>query len=194
MRRTLLSQCYFRFRWLILTACMSTPLLAGAEATPQPDPKRDPHALFVELDAEIQAIKDEILVVNRDILILEEATSTPGEQPLIVLVTVEQRGPANPGTISLNLDGNLVSQHKYTASENAALRAGGVHRLYDSRIREGQHNLLVTVTGRTNGGKEFRRQQKTTISVADGRHYLELELGISGKTPEPDVNIRLWRQ
>ena len=194
MKRTLpLTHCY-QFLWLLLMAFMPTVLLADTEAPAQGDQQGEFRELFVELDAELQAIKNEILAIDRDIQTLEEESAPSGEQPLIVLVSVEPGTPANPASISLQLDGNLVSQHKYTNSENAALREGGVHRLYNGRISEGQHEMLVIVTGRTDRDREFSRQRSRTISVSGGRQYLELELGISEKNPEPDVTIRQWRQ
>ncbi|MEH6569073.1 MAG: hypothetical protein V7709_08365 [Halioglobus sp.] len=194
MKRPLPSHYCYRFFWFLLLISLSTALLADSEAPLKKAQQEEFRELFVELDGELQAIKNELLAIDRDILSIGEESDPSGEQPLIVLVSVEAGTPANPASIRLQLDGNVVSHHKYTNSENEALRVGGVHRLYSGRVSEGQHDLLVTLIGKTDEDREFSRQRSTTITVSEGRQYLELELAISAKNPEPDVNIRQWRQ
>ena len=75
------------------------------ELQPQADERSDTRERFVELDGEIQAIKEEILEINRDILLLEELSLYPHGQQLVVLVSVANNSPVNPDTISLQLDG-----------------------------------------------------------------------------------------
>jgi hypothetical protein len=152
----------------------------------------DTRERFIELDGEIQAIKEEILEINREILLLEELSLYPHGQQLVVLVSVASNSPVNPDSISLQLDGQTVNHHIYTGSEGAALQEGGVHRLYTGRLSDGEHKLEVSVTGKQAGGRAFHQQRSVTITKTPGRKYLELQLGPGGNKSGPGLTIREW--
>ncbi|MGB5304975.1 MAG: hypothetical protein WBO06_05020 [Gammaproteobacteria bacterium] len=171
---------------------MACIFLTGAGAAPQADERSGPRERFVELDGEIQAIKEEILGINRDILLLEELSLYPHGQQLVVLVSISNNNPVLPDNISLQLDGKTVSRHTYTASEGTALQGGGVHRLYTGRLRDGEHKLEVSVTGKQARDRAFQQQRSVTITKGPGRKYLELHLGPGANTPEPGLTIREW--
>ena len=185
-------------RWpavrLLLAVCVSGVLLAGASAraAPPTDERADSRESFVKLDGEIQAIKEEILGINRDILLIEEMSLYPHGQQLVVLVSVANNSPVNPDTISLQLDGQTVSQYRYTGSEGAALHEGGVHRLYSGRLSDGEHSLVIFVTGKRAKGQVFQQQRSVSITKRPGRKYLELHLGPGENTSKPELTVREW--
>ena len=180
---------------LLLAVCVACVFLTGAGVSvPQADKGSDTHEQFIRLDAEIQAIKEEILGINRDILQLEELLLYPHGQQLVVLVSVAENSPFSPESISLQLNGQALGQHTYTGSEDAALLDGGVHRLYTGRLGDGEHRLAVSVTGKQAGGKVFHQQRNLTITKLPGPKYLELHLGPGENSPEPALTIREWQQ
>ena len=183
-------------RWpavrLLLAVCVSCVVLASARAAPPADERGDSRESFVKLDGEIQAIKEEILGINRDILLLEELSLYPHGQQLVVLVSVANDSPVIPDTIALQLDGQAVSQHRYSASEGDALQQGGVHRLYSGRLSDGAHSLLISVTGKRVKGQVFQQQRSVSITKRPGRKYLELHLGPGDDTSEPGLTVREW--
>ena len=176
-----------------MAVCVSCIFLAAAGAAPPVDEQGETRARFVELDGEIQAIKEEILGINRDILLLEELSLYPHGQQLVVLVSVAKDSPVKPETISLQLDGQTVSQYRYTGSEGATLQEGGVHRLYSGRLSDGEHSLAVTVTGQRARDRVFNEQRSVTITKRPGRKYLELHLGSGEKSSEPGLTVREWQ-
>lgn len=179
---------------LLLTVCVSCLFLVVARVASPADAQSDSRERFVKLDSEIQAIKEEILEINRDILLIEELSQYPHGQQLIVLVSVADDSPVSPDIISLQLDGQTVSRHTYTGTEGAALQEGGVHRLYSGRLGDGEHRLAVSVTGKQAKGRDFQQQQSVTITKRRGRKYLELHLGSGAETSEPGLTIREWSQ
>jgi hypothetical protein len=193
MEHPLRIQCWQSVR-LLLTACISTVFLIAAGTPLQADERLDTRERFVELDSEIQAIKEEILAINRDMLLLEELSLYPHGQQWIVLVSVANGSPADPERIILQLDGRTVAQHDYTGSEGAALNEGGVHRLYTGRLSDGEHKLDVSLSGRLTGDKAFTQQRSVTITKMPGRKYMELHLGPGEQRSAPDVTIREWQQ
>lgn len=184
-------QCW-QFVRLLLATCVCCVFLAGAGAAPQADERSDTREIFVTLDGEIQAIKEEILEINRDILLLEELSLYPHGQQLIVLVSLANNSPINPDSISLQLDGDTVSHHIYSRSEGAALQEGGVHRLYTGRLNDGEHMLEVSVTGKQGRGRAFQQQRSVVITKGPGRKYLEVHLGMGKGTPDSGLTIREW--
>jgi hypothetical protein len=52
---------YWQSVRLLLSVCLSCVFLTGAGAAPQTDERSDTRERFIELDGEIQAIKEEIL-------------------------------------------------------------------------------------------------------------------------------------
>jgi hypothetical protein len=177
---------------LLFTVCVSCVFLTGAGEVPQPDEKRDSREQFVELDGEIQAIKEEILEINRDILLLEELSLYPHGQQLVVLVSIATDSLVNPGSIALQLDGQMVSRHRYTGSEGSALQEGGVHRLYTGRLADGEHRLEVSVTGTQARGQAYQQQRSVTITKRPGRKYMELQLGPENGSSQSGLTIREW--
>ena len=186
-------QCW-PFVWLLLAVCVSSAVLTGggARAAPPPDARGDTRESFVRLDGEIQAIKEEILEINQDILLLEEMSLYPHGQQLVVLVSLAHDSPVKPDTISLQVDGQTVSEHRYTRREGDALQEGGVHRLYSGRLSDGEHRLVVAVTGKQARGQPFEQQRRVAITKRPGRKYLELHLGRAEDASEPGLTVREW--
>jgi hypothetical protein len=184
-------QCWQSFR-LLCAVCLCCGFLTAAGVAAEADERSDSRERFIELDGEMQAIKEEILEINQDILLLEELLLYPHGQQLVVLVSVANNSPVRPDSISLQLDEQLVSQHGYSSSEGAALQDGGVHRLYSGRLNDGEHSLTVSVTGKQAKGRAFHQQRSVTITKVPGRKYMELHLGPGENTPEPVLTIREW--
>ena len=178
--------CWQSFR-LLLFICVSCLFLTGADSG-----TGNSRSQFVKLDSEIQAIKEEILDINRDILLLEEMSLYPHGQQLVVLVSVAPNSLLGPDSISLQLDGQMVSEHRYSSSEQAAMQEGGVHRLYTGRVGEGKHQFQVSVTGGQGGGDAFSQQRRVTITKQVGRKYLELHLRPGDDPAKPVLSIREW--
>ncbi len=89
----------WQFVRLLFTVCVSCVLLSGAGTAPLEGEPRDTRERYIELDGEIQAIKEEILEINRDILLLEELSLYPHGQQLVVLVSVANNSALNPDSI-----------------------------------------------------------------------------------------------
>lgn len=174
---------------VMLFVCISCVFLTGADSG---SGAGDSRTRFVQLDSEIQAIKEEILGINREIRLIEELSLYPHGQQLIVLVSTAPDSSLVPENISLQLDGQLASQHRYSASETTAMLKGGVHRLYTGRVREGEYRLQVSVRGKDVRGDAFNQQSSATITKRVGQKYVELHLGLRAGSGKPELVIREW--
>jgi len=156
------------------------------------DDKTSTRDRFTEVDREIQAVKQEVLEINREILLLEEQLLYPHGQQLVVFVSLSNDSPVNVDSISLELDGQVVSRHVYTPSEEASLHKGGIHRLYFGRLGDGAHAVDVSLSGMGMDGQKFLRRQSAEIIKGAGRKVMELNIAAGDNGTEPQFSINEW--
>ena len=183
-----------RSAWRSIALLISTVALCAVAVSPRAEQAVESHERFIELDSELQAIKEEILAINRDMRSLEEMSLYPQGQQLVVLVSIAAGSGLSAARITLNIDGQIVSRHDYSEQESNALLKGGVHRLYSGGVSEGQHRVEVSLSGRRTRNKQFTERNSTTIHKTPGRKYLELHLGPGERKSEPALTIRGWQQ
>ena len=176
-----------------LTAVLTVSMfLAASGLSLADDDKSNTRERFTEADGEIQAVKQEILEINREILLLEEQLLYPQGQQVVVFVSLKADSPVNVNSISLSLDGQVVSRRVYTRSEEAALHNGGIHRLYVGRLEDGSHVVDVSLSGTGKGGQQFLRHQSAKITKNSGRKIMELKIAAIDKQTEPQFSIHEW--
>ena len=185
---------YCRLARLLFAACVSVVLPALAEAPSGAHENLNAREQFVELDSEIQAIKQEILAIDQEIQLLEGTSLASHGEQLVVLVSVAAGSTATPSQITLLMDGETLSQHSYSDGETAALLEGGVHRLFAGGLAAGNHQLEVLLFGRLDTDKEFQQRGSLTLSKRSGRQYVELELRAGDRKSGPDLSIRELQQ
>ena len=178
-------------RSLLAVFILYLMMIAGAPALASDD-RVNTRERFTEVDREMQAVKQEILEINREILSLEEQLLYPQGQQVVVFVSLIADSPLKLKSISLSLDGQVVSRHVYTQSEEAALHSGGIQRLYVGRLLDGTHDVDVSLSGTGTGGQQFRRQQSAKITKASGRKVMELKIAAVDKRTEPQFTIHEW--
>lgn len=183
-----------RSAWQSIALFISTVTLCAVAATPRAEQAVESREHFIELDSELQAIKEEILAINRDLQAIEEMSLYPRGQQMVVLVSIAADSGLSAARITLNIDGEIVSRHDYSEQESDALLKGGVHRLYSGGVSEGQHRVEVSLTGRRSRNKQFTQRNSTTIHKSPGRKYLEVHLGPGERKSEPALTIRGLQQ
>lgn len=149
---------------------------------------------FIELDSELQGIKEEILAINRDMRVLEEMALYPPSRQVVVFVSVAAGSGLSPERITLHVDEQAVARHDYSEQESRALLDGGVHRLYAGSLSDGEHRLEVLLSGHRGRNKPFTQRSGTTIEKAPGRKYLELHLGPGKQKSKPVLTIQEWQR
>jgi hypothetical protein len=87
--------------------------------------------------------------------------------------------------VRLQIDGQLVAHHIYSAKELEALRKGGVQRIYVGNVTTGDHQLEVLVDGRLEDGADFTRTERFLVrkDVKPKLVGLTLSGPRSGSTP-----------
>ena len=86
-------------------------------------------------------------------------------------------------SVRLQIDGQLVTHHIYSAKELEALRKGGVQRIYLGNVATGDHQLEVLVDAKLEDGKDFSRTEHLTFRKEVKPKLVGLTLAGSGNTP-----------
>ena len=118
------------------------------------------------LDGQVQEIKSDVLDIASELQNLEERLLYPSGTQLSIFVTVEEGKPFRLDAVKIEINGELATHHIYSFNELEALQKGGVQRAYTGNVTTGDHELLVTVMGKTDGGEDFSRTN--TFSFAKG--------------------------
>ena len=147
---------------------------------------------FRSLDREIQVLKKEVLELNRDLRLLEEDVLYPDDQQLVVFVSPPASAATRINRVTINLGGQLLSQHEYSTKEFAALQKGGVHRLYQGRLETGSHYLDVEIAGRRANGEAFVAETLAKITKRAAPKFLELQLVSGSEGQPPGITVNTW--
>lgn len=129
------------------------------------------------LDEQVQEIKAEVISIAVELNQLEEKLLYPSNTQVAVFVSLA--GGAEPfrlDSVRIQLDGEPVAHHLYTFRELEALQKGGVQRLYTGNIRSGEHDLRVSVLGRTGEGRDFDRSEAFKVVKDVGPRIVEISL------------------
>jgi len=80
------------------------------------------------------------------------------------------------------LDGKPVANHIYTFKELQALQKGGVQRIYTGNIMTGNHDLQVSVIGKSKGGADLRNTKRFKVNKDVGPKIVDISLTAQGIT------------
>ena len=137
------------------------------------------------LDEQIQEIKSDALRMSAELSQLEEKLLYPSGTQVAIFVALANDDTMRLDAVRLQIDGQLVTHHLYSAKELEALRKGGVQRIYVGNVSTGDHQLEVLVDGKLEDGKDFSRTERLTFHKEVKPKLVGLTLAgpTSGNTP-----------
>lgn len=100
-----------------------------------------------------EALKSEAVDLISRLHRLEQQLLYPVHTRVSVFLSVAENSHANPHSVSLEIDGNKVTDHIYTQKETRALDSGGIQRLYTGNILMGKHKLQLSIRQVLKDGK-----------------------------------------
>jgi hypothetical protein len=161
---------------------------ASAPATPPPPP--------APLDARVQQLKSELVRLNRDLLVLEEELLFPASTQVAVFVSMDVGVFFELESVQVKMGNQVVGQHLYTPAEVAALKRGGVQRLWLGNLKSGTHAIDAFFTGRGPKQGEHQRDYKrgTTLSFekTSEPRYIELRIRDAQGKLQPEFDVKVW--
>lgn len=163
---------------------LSEPAATEASAAPGED--------FKSLDQEVQALKKEVLDLNRELFVLEEDLLFPANTQVAVFVSMDVGEFFALDSVTLKLDNKEVANYLYTEREAQALLKGGVHRVFIGNLKAGDHELLALFTGQGPHVRDYRRGATIKITKGVGAKYVELKISDRASKAQPEFVVKEW--
>ena len=137
------------------------------------------------LDEQVQEIKSDVLNIAQELNRLEEKLLYPSGTQVAVFIALTKDDQMRLDAVRIQIDGQLVAHHIYSAKELEALRKGGVQQIYVGNVASGEHRLEVLVDGKVEGGADFSRTERFTFRKEVKPKMVGLTLAgpASGKAP-----------
>lgn len=148
---------------------------------------------FKSLDGRVQDLKQEVLELNRDLFVLEEELLFPASTQVAVFLSVDVGDFFQLDAVELKLNDKVVTHYLYTARELAALRRGGVHRLYLGNLRTGKHELVAFFTGKGTHERDYRRGTNIVFEKTTDAKFIELQIRDLEKKLQPEFQVKVWK-
>ena len=144
------------------------------------------------LDAEIEALKKDVLSLNRDLFILEEDLLFPSNTQFSIFLSMDSGALFALDSIQLKIDDKNIANHLYTERELAALKRGGVQRLYIGNLPSGEHEIVAIFTGIGPQGRDYRRGESIVIEKTSEPQFVEFIIADDTGKEQPQFGVRVW--
>lgn len=145
-----------------------------------------------DLDGQVQALKDEVLDLNRELFLLEEELLFPANTQVAVFISMDVGEFFALDSVQLKVDDKTVTNYLYTEREAEALLRGGVHRLWLGNLKTGTHELTAVFTGEGPHQRDYRRGATLRIEKSIGAKFVELKITDRESRQQPEFFVREW--
>lgn len=178
----------------------SSELIEGEIEVPQANESTEDNAESLDedesmegsLDADIESLKKEVLSLNRDLFILEEDLLFPSNTQFSVFLSMNAGALFSLDSIQLKIDDKNIANHLYTERELAALRRGGVQRLYIGNLPTGEHEIILIFTGVGPKGRDYRLGETIVIEKTTEPQFVEFMIADDTGKEQPQLDVRVW--
>ena len=147
---------------------------------------------FKSLDQEVQALKKEVVELNKDLFVLEEELLFPANTQVAVFVSMDVGDFFALDSVTLKIDDKEVANYLYTQREAEALMRGGVHRVYLGNLKVGKHELVAFFTGKGTHERDYRRGATVKFEKSIGAKYVELKISDRVRKMQPEFVVKEW--
>lgn len=145
------------------------------------------------LDAEIEELKSEVVELNRELFDLEEKLLYPATTSFAVFVSMEDVDDFELSSVKLNLDEQDVTSHLYSKEQVAALKRGGIQKIFMGNLKPGLHKLTAEILGKDRDGRNVKKVVVADFGKARSSKYLEVKISHNSKKSKPDFAIVEWK-
>jgi len=143
------------------------------------------------LDEQVQGIKKDVLNLSSELARLEEKLLFPSNTQVSLFISMHEGDDFRLDSVQLKLDKKVVAQHLYSYRELEALQLGGVQRLYLGNVKTGEHELVVSYSGKAPAGGEYKRSGTYRVNKDVGPKFVEIKIA-GPESTEQDIQFRDW--
>jgi hypothetical protein len=145
-----------------------------------------------ELSQSLEALKAEVLALNRELFILEEDLLFPASTQIAVFVSVDIGHFLTLDSVEVKIDDQEVAGFLYTDRQRKALEQGGIQKIYLGNLKTGEHQLTAIFTGIDNEGRSVKRAANYTFEKEDDALMIEVKLSDNLRNNRAEVLIDEW--
>jgi hypothetical protein len=155
-------------------------------------PSEPDAASLKTVDQDVQALKKQLIDLNRDLFKLEEELLYPASTQVAVFLSVDVGTFFALDSVTLKVDDKEVANYLYTEREVEALHRGGVQKLYLGNLKAGSHEVVAFFTGKGPHERDYRRGTSLKVDKAVGAKYVELRISDREASLQPEFVVRQW--
>lgn len=144
------------------------------------------------LDDKVQALKKEVMQLNRDLFILEEELLFPTSTQVAVFLATDVGNFFRLDSVELKIDDKVVANYLYTQQEIEALGRGGVQKLWIGNVKKGKRELVAVFRGPGPNGREYKRGTSFVFEKGAGTKYIELKITDKSQKLQPEFVVKEW--
>ncbi|GMG88085.1 AraC family transcriptional regulator [Biformimicrobium ophioploci] len=142
---------------------------------------------------QVEALKREVLKLNRDLLILEEDLLYPAQTQVSVYVSMDVGTFFELEGIKLHINNKLVASHLYTNHQLTALARGGMHPFFKGNLPRGKHEVTAYFTGKGPEGRDYKRAATLVVDKNDEPAVIELRIADSASKEQTHFSVVKWQ-
>ncbi|MGB0495293.1 MAG: hypothetical protein ACPGJI_02970 [Kangiellaceae bacterium] len=140
----------------------------------------------------LEALKQEVIAVNRDLFILEEDLLFPASTQVALYFSVDIGYFFALDNLKLKIDGKQVTHHLYTEKDVNALYRGAIQKAYLGNIDTGEHELVAVIIGTGPHNRAYRKAVSFNFNKETGAKAIEIQLRDDSGKLQPTLNVVEW--
>lgn len=161
---------------------------ANSSALEQPEAVNDNRSTSEKLEA----LKQDVIAVNRDLFILEEDLLFPASTQVAVYFSVDIGYFFALDNLKLKIDDKQVTHHLYTEKDVDALYRGAIQKAYIGNINSGKHELVAIIVGTGPHNRAYRKAVSFSFEKTTGAKAIEIQLRDDSGKMQPTLNVVEW--
>ncbi len=167
----------------------SAPAPAPAAAKPAADADGAQRIDPARLDADIQAVKLEVLSLANDLSMLDSGVLSINGNQLTIYLSLDVDDGFELQAVDLEMDGKFAARREFNEQALIGLRAGGIRRLWVNNLPAGDYQLKASMIGKVGKGKDHRGNTTFTVHKSDAPKSVELKIVNYRQKFVPDFDI-----
>jgi len=140
----------------------------------------------------LEALKLDVIAVNRDLFILEEDLLFPASTQVAVYFSVDIGYFFALDNLKLKIDDKQVTHHLYTEKDVDALYRGAIQKAYIGNINSGEHELVALIVGTGPHNRAYRKAISFSFEKTTGAKAIEIQLRDDSGKMQPTLNVVEW--
>lgn len=147
-----------------------------------------------EVAQSVEALKKQVIKLNRDLFILEEDLLFPANTQFVVYLSLSTGKFLELDSVTLKVDDQIVASHLYTERQLEALKRGGMQRLHIGNLKNGEHEVTAILHGIGPNEKAYKLAATQKITKSSDLKALEIRIEDQSENYQPSVTLLEWEQ